>query len=92
MKRLLFPALAMLAVMGGTTRVAAQPGWFPLISGTPADLNAVYFIDAETGYVVGDGGLIMRSIDGGITWATQPSGVTEDLNDLYFFTMDMEVY
>jgi len=35
--------------------------------------------------VVGDQGLILRSIDAGLTWATVSSGITEDLNDLLFF-------
>jgi photosystem II stability/assembly factor-like uncharacterized protein len=63
----------------------AQSGWFLLNSGTTTNLNSIYFPDPETGFVVGDGGLILRTIDGGLTWATSPSGVSENLHDVYFF-------
>jgi len=69
----------------------AQTGWFPLNSGIATNLNSVYFTSADTGYVVGDGGLILRSFDAGLTWGAVPSGVTEDLNDLYFFGHDSGV-
>jgi photosystem II stability/assembly factor-like uncharacterized protein len=51
-------------------------------------LNAVYFTDPDTGWVVGDydqySGSILHTVDGGNTWITQDSGITQHLHDVYF--------
>ena len=44
----------------------------------PARLADVTMVDATHGWAVGDGGLILHSVDGS-TWTTQASGVTFDL-------------
>lgn len=33
------------------------------------DLNSVYFVDNNIGYVVGDSGTIIKTIDGGMSWS-----------------------
>lgn len=38
----------------------------------------------NTGYVVGNGGTIMKTTDGGKTWTSQNSGTTLNLNGIYF--------
>jgi photosystem II stability/assembly factor-like uncharacterized protein len=48
------------------------------------DLYSVQFIDREKGFVVGDEGLILRSNDGGVTWAEQQSGTDAQLFHLSF--------
>jgi photosystem II stability/assembly factor-like uncharacterized protein len=48
------------------------------------DLNAVYFSDARRGWVGGDGGLVLRTEDGGRTWARQQIETAEGVSDLYF--------
>ena len=48
------------------------------------NLSSVYFTSPTTGYAVGNWGTIMKSTDGGLTWATMPSGTTEDLVALFF--------
>lgn len=40
------------------------------------DYWGVYFIDTVTGFAVGDGGALIKTIDGGLTWRTIESGVT----------------
>lgn len=47
-------------------------------------LRDVFFTDVSRGYAVGDGGTILVSIDGGLTWNEQTSGATGDLEDVYF--------
>jgi photosystem II stability/assembly factor-like uncharacterized protein len=74
-----------------TSESDGQTGWFPLSSGTTNNLNSVFFTGVDTGYVVGDAGTILRTVDAGVTWTTASSGVTDDLNDLYFFTPDTGV-
>jgi len=48
------------------------------------DLNAVYFVDTRRGWVAGDGGLILHTEDGGVTWAQQSIPTADSINDLYF--------
>ena len=48
------------------------------------DLNCVRFVNENTGYAAGAAGTIMKTTDGGLTWALQHSGTTADLNSLYF--------
>jgi photosystem II stability/assembly factor-like uncharacterized protein len=47
-------------------------------------LLSVSFSDANTGTVVGDGGVILRTTDGGATWRLQPSGTSNSLLGVYF--------
>jgi hypothetical protein len=49
--------------------------WVPQIPGTPNTLLSIYFTDATTGYVCGIGSTVMKTIDGGATWAAKNTGV-----------------
>ncbi|MEI7596675.1 MAG: YCF48-related protein [Bacteroidota bacterium] len=46
--------------------------------------NGIYFTNSTTGYIVGIGGKIQKTTDGGNTWTAQTSGTTEELIDLKF--------
>ena len=50
--------------------------------------NDVYFLDADTGWVISRRGQVIRTIDGGIRWRFQDSGVTSSLNDMFFLNAD----
>ena len=52
--------------MGGTT-------WF-VVSANAGGYN-LYFIDKNTGYVVGGSGTIMKTTNGGTSWISQPDSV-----------------
>ncbi len=45
-------------------------------------LNAVFFIDQDNGWAVGNAGQILVTADGGTTWRRQDSGTTANLNNL----------
>src|ERR1043166_10147387 len=47
-------------------------------------LSGVKYINSTTAVAVGSAGTILRSNDGGITWATQPSGTSTYLFALAF--------
>ena len=49
--------------------------WQEVDSGTNLSFNDIYFIDPMNGWVVGDQGIILRSVDGGVTWFKQQSKV-----------------
>ncbi len=66
----------------GTILKTANAGpttWSVLESGTTRNLNDVNFLDSLRGFVVGDGGLILFTEDGGKSWRTVESGTTSDL-------------
>ena len=58
-------------------------GWVQKTVGTSSDLYSVYFVDADTGYTVGQFGVIFKTTDGADTWTEQTSGVS-GLNSVYF--------
>jgi len=62
----------------------ANAQWEPQNSGTPNNLNSVYFTDANSGYIVGDSGIILKTTDGGTNWTIQSSGITYDLYSVHF--------
>jgi photosystem II stability/assembly factor-like uncharacterized protein len=66
--------------------LSAQIIWELQDSGTTQNLNSVDFIDAETGIVVGDGGTILRTINGGDEWLPVESGTGQNLYSVCFFT------
>ena len=50
--------------------------WVTQNSGTTRNLNSVYFIGVNSGYAVGDSGTILKTINGGVSWALQNSNTT----------------
>ena len=78
----LFLSVACLVVLNGAR---AQSGWAGARQGEPGkDLNAVYFVDSKRGWVAGDGGVVLRTKDGGRSWSPQGTGTTDSVNDIYF--------
>jgi len=58
--------------------------WIQQISGTNYRLHSVHFPAPDTGYVVGEVGTILNTINGGINWVQQTSGTTKDLSSVFF--------
>ena len=46
--------------------------------------NSVFFIDADTGYIVGNGRNIIKTVNGGEDWTEQPLGNLYYLNNVFF--------
>ena len=63
--------------------------WYEQNSGTTKNLNAIQFVDENTGWAVGDSGLILQTADGGLSWITVISGTTENLNDVQIVNADI---
>lgn len=64
----------------------ATPSWTAISVPTTAVLRSISFLsDSATGWVVGDGGEIWKTTNGGTSWVRQDSGVTpHNLYDVYF--------
>jgi photosystem II stability/assembly factor-like uncharacterized protein len=47
-------------------------------------LEATHFVDARTGWAVGDGGTVLATRDGGVNWQPQSSTTDHNLLSVYF--------
>lgn len=63
---------------------ALNAQWEQQNSGTESNLNSVYFIDNESGWVAGSGGVILHTSDGGETWNQQTSNTDMTLESVHF--------
>lgn len=79
LKRLLIPVLILLI----NTNLFAQ-FWVYQVSNTTQHLNGVYMIDAQTGWICGDAGTLLRTTNGGQNWV-QVNVTVNDLNSIAFF-------
>lgn len=70
---LLFASLACMLV-------SQAQDWVPLTSGVSDDLLDVFFISPSQGWVVGENGVILSTVNGGDTWTPQ---VSPNSNTLY---------
>ncbi len=83
---------ALLIVRSGAARdtatVRVEPalgGWFAQVSNSTAELNGVFFLpDGRTGWAVGDGGRILRTLNAGVTWTAQVSNTAFPLEGVWF--------
>lgn len=51
-------------------------------------LKDIIFVDASTGWAVGENGVVLHTTDGGDTWQLQSSGTEEKLESVYFADKD----
>jgi len=49
------------------------------------ELKGVYFIDLNRGWAVGDGGTLLKTIDGGAEWVEVETEVEYNLNSIHFY-------
>lgn len=85
--RTLKTSILIALLFGLLSSLRAQSGWFEQISGTKEMLSGVYFVDINTGWVVG-GSDICYTRNGGTDWTHQlyPVGMNEEFyfNSVYF--------
>src|SRR6187401_1244679 len=51
-----------------------------------ASLRSVFFIDHQEGWIVGDEGVSLHTIDGGKGWERQPTGTRASLRSVQFMS------
>ncbi|MFC1554812.1 beta-propeller fold lactonase family protein, partial [candidate division KSB1 bacterium] len=64
--------------------VNQSPQWWQQSPPVNVDYYGNHFIDANTGWSVGEVGTIISTADGGDNWSQLSSGVSENLWDVYF--------
>ena len=62
--------IAFLLFISHYSLLIAQSSWLPYSTGTPRGLTDVYFVNANTGWAVGDS-TVVKSTNGGINWVRQ---------------------
>lgn len=67
-----------------TLAVGAQGSWEMLEVPTQNHLRSVYFTDSLYGWVVGDTGTILHTIDGGDSWMVQDAGTQNPVMFVFF--------
>ena len=58
--------------------------WREQQSNTEESLLGVYFVNPQTGWVVGTSGLILHTTDAGANWKSQKSGTPKNLRGIAF--------
>lgn len=53
------------------------------------DLNDVFFIDADTGFAVGNSGAIIKTTNGGVNWSSLNSNGLFTINSVYFINSNL---
>src|SRR6266852_4001877 len=61
----------------------------PLRHPEDATLRSAFFIDHKEGWVVGDEGVILHTLNGGQTWQRQATGLRSSLRSVNFLTPDV---
>ncbi|MEP7146508.1 MAG: YCF48-related protein [bacterium] len=57
----------------------------PYDVGVTTTLRSIYFIDDNTGFVCGDGGVVFKTVNGGLNWSPSNTGILSvDLNSISF--------
>jgi len=82
MQKYIFLILAIL--ISHNSHLYSQSGWMAQQSGTPVKLNKVFFINSQTGWVVGDSGKILKTTNEGANWFSQNSNTNHTLVSVQF--------
>lgn len=65
-----------------SSELFSQSDW--VMRSTGCNLNSVYFYDDMIGYVAGDSGTILVTVDGGSNWQCIISGTSQSLKSIFF--------
>jgi photosystem II stability/assembly factor-like uncharacterized protein len=67
-----------------SSSIFSQSGWLPSQTGTSYDYYGVYFTDNITGWICGQNGKILKTINGGDSWQQLTSITSNLLRDIHF--------
>jgi photosystem II stability/assembly factor-like uncharacterized protein len=71
-----------------SVNLIAQEGWTKQTNSFSSSLRAVYAIDALDVWASGTDGLMIHSMDGGVTWDSIPNGASKYLTAIEFINAD----
>jgi len=64
--------------------ISIYPQWTPQNSGTNQEIKNLYFLNENLGWVCGDDGTILKTINGGIDWISQNISTLDNVHDIFF--------
>lgn len=73
------------------TFILSQTNWLAIPSGTNASLQAVHFSALNSGFIVGDSGTILKTIDAGLSWQNVSYSNPVLLYDVHVFNQNIVV-
>lgn len=83
----LFYFLTFILIFLPCTMIRSQWTWQNPLP-TSATYRDCFFIDDNNGWIVGHGGCILKTINGGTSWQCMTSGIESDLYAVYFVNND----
>lgn len=83
-----FVFVTILIIFFFKNNLMCQTGWFQLNSGTSNELRSVYFNNANTGWVLGFNGSVLKTTNGGINWFSQSPNSSIGYLSCSFLNMD----
>lgn len=81
--------LLLIIIIQFQTDCFAQGSWNRIEVPTQQFLRSVYFTDSLTGWVVGDSGIIIHTMDGGDNWVIQESNTDNEIVDVFFLNSQL---
>lgn len=69
----------------------AQFGWSPINPGTNNNINSVFFINNNTGYLAGEFSTLLKSTNGGLNWVQLNSPVSTNFTGYILLTRIMDM-
>ena len=72
-----------------TSHILEAQSWNVFVTGTNENLNKIHFTNDTTGFITGDNGLLLKTLDGGNTWDTVATNVQHNLMTISFANEDV---
>ncbi|MBA3704606.1 MAG: T9SS type A sorting domain-containing protein [Bacteroidetes bacterium] len=88
-KTITYLAIICSAFLFSSISYAQTSQWTALTSGTSNNLVGVDAISADTVFVAGQYGTILKTTNGGATWVTQTSGTSQQFYDIKFINSNV---
>ena len=81
---LLLAFILLLFTPGLTSEEERDTGWDQVSISTDNDLNDVLALNSTSAFAIGENGKIYHTVNSGVNWSEQDSGVIQDLNAIEF--------
>jgi polar amino acid transport system permease protein len=81
---LFLASILLLITPGLTSEEVMDTGWDQASISTDNDLNDVLALNSTSAFAIGENGKIYHTVNSGVNWSEQDSGVIQDLNAIEF--------
>jgi len=58
--------------------------WTVITSGTTQNLNKIHFVNDSVGFIIGDNGTLLKTVNSGLNWETITTNISENLTTITF--------